>query len=445
MSRSNELFLFSAAYMLHVVHLARLVLHMSTIRMLLSDSTLNNVPAQIKRINDTKLSGFHARIGKASGNSKPRVALYLNYRLGGAKGKQRNYLLGYFGERDLKEVRKEVESLKGRIASGEDVYETKQLSIKQQFIEDHSPTVELLFSEFLERYIKVNRKDPQEVERMFEKDMLPAIGGVKLKDITRRDILSKVLDPITDRGAGTQANKTLSILKQMFDFAVERDLMQGNPISTAKKKNVGGIEKPRTRALEFEELIQVFERLPKLGVSTQVIYALKFIALTGCRPIEVTGAQWQEFDFDKMIWTIPAERVKQNKGGERIHKVPITQNMIIMLDELRASFSYLGSKYVFPSTTCTTCAVGEQPIDRHSLSRAVNRKQKQLGVPKFVPHDLRRTMATRLGDDDIGADPIVVEKILNHQLQGMQKVYNLQEYMEKRRDALESWAEKVAL
>ena len=277
---------------------------------------------------------------------------------------------------------------------------------------------------------------------MFNKDVLPGIGGVKLKDITRRDILSKVLDPITDRGAGTQANKTLSILKQMFDFAVERDLMQGNPISTAKKKNVGGIEKSRTRALAFEELIQVFERLPKLGGSTQVIYALKFIALTGCRPIEVTGAQWQEFDFDKMMWTIPAERVKQNKDGERTHKVPITQNMIVMLDELRASFSYLGSKYVFPSTTCINSRTGEQPIDRHSLSRAVNRKQKELGVPKFVPHDLRRTMATRLGDDDIGADPIVVEKILNHQLQGVQKVYSLQKYMRSRTEAMIKWSEK---
>lgn len=417
---------------------------MTTVKMLLSDSTLSNIPDQIKRINDTKLSGFHARVGKPTNTNKTaRVALYLNYRLGGAKGKQRNYHLGYYGERDLKQVRKEVESLKGRIATGEDVYVTRLQNIKQQFIEDTSPTVEALFLEFYTRFIKVHRKDPVEVERMFNKDVLPAIGGIKLKDITRRDILSKVLDPITDRGAGTQANKTLSILKQMFDFAVERDLMQGNPISTAKKKNVGGIEKPRTRALEFEELIQVFERLPKLGVSSQVIYALKFIALTGCRPIEVTGAQWHEFDFEKMLWIIPAERVKQNKGGDRIHKVPITQNMIIMLDELRASFSYLGSKFVFPSTTCFQSEPGKQPIDRHSLSRAVNRKLKELGVAKFVPHDLRRTMATRLGDEDIGTDPIVVEKILNHQLQGMQKVYNLQEYMEQRRRVLKEWSEKL--
>jgi hypothetical protein len=51
-------------------------------------------------------------------------------------------------------------------------------------------------------------------------------------------------------------------------------------------------------------------------------------------------------------------------------------------------------------------------------------------------------VSTKLGDD-IGTDPIVIEKIPNHQLQGVQGVYNMQEYMEKRRKALEKWGEKV--
>lgn len=422
-----------------------MVLHLSTVKLLISDTSLSKVPEQIKRINDSKLSGFHARIGKVSEDNKSKIALYLNYRIGGSGGKQRNYLLGYHGERDLKEVRKEVESLKGRIAAGEDVYETKRIAQREQFIEDSSPTLSKLANEFLTRYIDVNRKDPKEVRRMFDKDVLPTIGEMKLKDITRRDVIENVLDPITDRSSGTQANKTLSILKQMFDFGVDRDLLHGNPITTVKKKNIGGFEKSRNRALTFDELVQVFERLPKLGVSPQVIYALEFIALTGCRPIEVTGARWSEFDFKAMLWTIPSERVKQKKGGDRIHNVPVTQNMIVMLDELRSAFNYLNSNYVFPSTTCINCAPGQQPIDRHSLSRAVNRKLDRLGVPKFVPHDLRRTLATRLGDSDIGADPIVVEKILNHQLQGVQKVYNLQDYMNERVAALTTWAQKLTI
>jgi len=119
--------------------------------------------------------------------------------------------------------------------------------------------------------------------------------------------------------------------------------------------------------------------------------------------------------------------------------------MVILLDELRSAFGYLNSKYVFPSTTTNKSGPGEQPIDRHSLSRSISRKLEQLGVPKFVPHDLRRTVATHLGDTDIGTDPIVIEKILNHQLQGVQGVYNMQEYMGKRRKALEKWGEKVII
>ena len=110
-----------------------------------------------------------------------------------------------------------------------------------------------------------------------------------------------------------------------------------------------------------------------------------------------------------------------------------------------AAFGYLNSKYVFPSTTTNKSGPGEQPIDRHSLSRSISRKLGQLRVPKFVPHDLRRTVATRLGDADIGADPLVIEKILNHQLQGAQGVYNMQKYMEARRKALEEWGGKITL
>ena len=88
----------------------------------------------------------------------------------------------------------------------------------------------------------------------------------------------------------------------------------------------------------------------------------------------MTGAQWSEFDLKKMYGLfLPASKTKQRWGANP--QSVITQNMIIMLDELRASFGYLGSKYVFPSTTCINCAP-EQPIDRHSLSRAVNRKQR---------------------------------------------------------------------
>jgi integrase len=55
--------------------------------------------------------------------------------------------------------------------------------------------------------------------------------------------------------------------------------------------------------------------------------ALEFLILTAARPGEVRGATWSEFDFDKKLWTIPAERMKE----DRIHRVPLSGMAIALL------------------------------------------------------------------------------------------------------------------
>ena len=64
-----------------------------------------------------------------------------------------------------------------------------------------------------------------------------------------------------------------------------------------------------------------------------------------------------------------------------------------------------------------------------------------MGLEKFTPHDLRRTVQTQLAA--MGIDAVVIEKILNHQLQGMMRVYNQYDYMKERDFALEAWAQKL--
>ena len=50
--------------------------------------------------------------------------------------------------------------------------------------------------------------------------------------------------------------------------------------------------------------------------------------------------------------------------------------------------------------------------------------------PPFTPHDIRRTVATRL--NDAGIAPHIVEKMLNHHLQGVMRVYNKAQYEDER-------------
>ena len=58
-----------------------------------------------------------------------------------------------------------------------------------------------------------------EDERLLNQDVIPAWGKRKAKSITRRDVIL-LLDEIVDRGAPIQANRTLAVVRKMFNFAM---------------------------------------------------------------------------------------------------------------------------------------------------------------------------------------------------------------------------------
>src|SRR5262249_46513951 len=70
--------------------------------------------------------------------------------------------------------------------------------------------------------------------------------------------------------------------------------------------------------------------------------ALEFIALTASRQNEALGATWAEIDFDKGIWTVPAERMKKR----RAHIVPLSERVV----ELLKGLPRLGD-FIFPGVS----------------------------------------------------------------------------------------------
>lgn len=62
--------------------------------------------------------------------------------------------------------------------------------------------------------------------------------------------------------------------------------------------------------------------------------ALKLMLLTAARRGEVMGAKWEEFDFEKNIWTIPFERVKRAKTSRNIkpHLVPLSPQALTVIE-----------------------------------------------------------------------------------------------------------------
>lgn len=85
------------------------------------------------------------------------------------------------------------------------------------------------------------------------------------------------------------------------------------------------------------------------------------------------------------------------------------------------------------------------PLDEGSVSHAVLRAAQRLGFEDIRTHDLRRTCATYMTSEGIGATRDTVARILNHvsAVGGVTAIYDRNAYAKEKRAALQAWAERL--
>ncbi|MEM0909825.1 MAG: tyrosine-type recombinase/integrase [Pseudomonadota bacterium] len=378
--------------------------------------------------------GFGVRIS-------PKGKVSFQYRFRFNRKKQR-LKLGEYPNISIKEARQKLADAVVKLDNGINPAET--------ISETNQPdNVTSLVNDFM-AHLEATRKRPEEAQRSFDKDIIPTIGKVKLSDLNgditkaKRLIISRCLNPIKKRNSPVQANKTLSLLKQCFSYGVDNGYLSFNPIYDVKRHNIGGQEVPKKRSLSLEE-IKTFmvwiAQNPRADFKTVACY--KLLLLTGCRVGEMTLAMWDHIDFDAGIWTFPEDNTKSHKGKEKKHTVPLNEHIIAILNGLKEEYAHLESSYVFPATR--NGRLGHEPVTVRSVAQFLNKKfkledkTKRIPVEKFTPHDLRRTVRTQLSAMGVSAN--VVKKIANHELDGMDKIYNQHDYFSERKKALTEWAQ----
>ena len=302
-----------------------------------------------------------------------------------------------------------------------------------------APTVAQLVDYYIEHYAKRQKKSWAEDERLLKKDVIPHIGQVKARAVRRRDIIDLV-EEIADRGAPVSANRTLAVLSRMFNFAVEREILEATPAAGIRRVHK---EHGRQRVLSEEEIRTFWTNLPKAKMSAGIKLALPLMLVTGQRRVEVVEAAWDEFDLSANWWTIPAARAKNGLA----HRVPLSPFALELLGRVKALSA--DSPYLFPSPRKVIPEATQQqpdgaaerprPITVRALTRAVDRNIKTLGVADFTPHDLRRTVASHMAG--IGIPRLVIAKLLNHVETGITAVYDRHGYDTEKREALERWAD----
>ncbi|MEZ2742195.1 tyrosine-type recombinase/integrase [Paenalcaligenes hominis] len=317
------------------------------------------------------------------------------------------------------------------------------LILKKQAQYSSLYSVNDLFDDWHEGNIK-RLKHHQIPFRVYKKDIAPIIGEMQPSAVTGRDI-KQILKNITDSNRPTIANDALLYCKQLFNHAIKLDLIVHNPAFAFSVDDAGGVEKSRSRALDFDEVTQVFKKFREEPDSfTRDNYlACALLVLLGVRKGELTEAKWSEFDRRKKTWYLPSER---SKSGVAID-IPLPDLALQWLDELKVrSF---GSDYVFPNRRSSKVPhMGKDTLNRaiaklfgREPGRAIQPENKMGDIEYFTVHDLRRTCRSLLAA--LGVPGHVAERCLNHKLKGVEGIYNRHDYFEERKEALELLAKKL--
>jgi len=126
-------------------------------------------------------------------------------------------------------------------------------------------TVAAAVGEFLAKHARANgRRSGDEVERLFEKHVLPAWGQRQIADITKKDVLARLDEIAAD--TPVQANRVLANIRKMFNWAIGRDIIQVNP---AFKVAAPGKETARDRTLSHDEIRAFWAAARSLGCLTR--------------------------------------------------------------------------------------------------------------------------------------------------------------------------------
>ena len=397
-----------------------------------TDRQILNLKPRAQRYEVFEDRGFGIRIAPSG-----RKTFIYFYRMPG-ESKKRRLTIGSYPAMSLAEAHRRYAEAREMVTRGID---PGAKAVVERSEDRKAPKLATLANEYLEKWAKPRKRSWREDKRILEKDVLPIWGQRKAKDITRRDVI-RLLDDIVDRGAPIMANRTLAVIRRMFNFAISRDIVLVSPCLAVRAP---APEKSRDRVLTMDEIRALWHGLEgeaMSGVSEGIKVALKLELVTGQRKSEVVSAAWEEVDIENRWWTIPAEKtmlrlthnVENGLAKNKLaHRVPLSLIAVELLQRIKAVSG--DSPWLFPSPR------GNKPITPEAVNHALRLRQESLGIA-FVPHDLRRTAATNMAS--MGISSSIIGKILNHKDRTVLAIhYNHYDYDREKRQAMETWGRKL--
>ncbi len=257
-------------------------------------------------------------------------------------------------------------------------------------------------------------------------DLASPLTNRPIKEITSAEIL-QLLQKIEKSGRRDTARRLRGVIGSVFRMAIVTLRAETDPTLALQ----GALQPPkangRAAIIDEKKFGQLLVAIDEYDGWPTLKAALQFLALTCVRPGEVRGATRDEFDRERAVWRIPAERMKMRAP----HDVPLSKQALRVLEEVWPLSEHSG--LVFPSIRST-----KRPLSENAMNAALRR----MGYSKdeVTAHGFRVTASTFLNVRHY--DPDVIEAVLAHQDKNtIRRTYNRATYWEQRLVLMQEWGD----
>lgn len=338
-------------------------------------------------------------------------------------GKEKHMAFGVYPDVDLASARAKRDEARRSVANDGDPVEERR--IKKRAALD-------TFAACGERYLlTLTRHSSATLSKakwLLSDYLNPRLGAMPIAKISVPEII-QALRAIESTGKLETTHRAQNLASRIFRFALAEGVpgLLTNPaadVTMALKPLTNDHHAAITDPEEFGTLLRAIEGAPGCRSTCMALRILPHVFL---RQGELRGGRWDEIDWDKAEWRIPAERMKMR----RPHVVPLSTQVLSMLKAQRIVTG--SSAFLFP-----TPRAGDKPINQNVLGW----KLVSLGYPseRHVPHGFRVSASTLL--HELGFDSRDVELQLAH-MDGnrVRGIYNRSERLPERRRMMQAWSD----
>lgn len=343
--------------------------------------------------------------------------------------KQRTLAFGAWPEVSLADAREQLAEARKVIAAGLDPSHENKLEMARERLSEEN-SFKLVAEEWVAKNVREGMADVtlSKIRWLLAK-AYPRIGNRPIAKITPQEVLT-VLRSVEATGRYESARRMRSVFSRVFRYAIATTRAERDPASDLR----GALTVPKAKHLAAittskgaGELMRAIEGYSGHAIT---LYGLRLSAHLFVRPGELRHAEWTEFDFDRAVWDVPAEKMKMR----RPHRVPLSRQVIGLFEELHA-LTGLG-RYCFPSFRS-----GRRPMSENTVNAAL----RALG---FGPEDMTahgfRAMAATLLNETGKFNPDAIERQLAHmEGNGVRRAYTRGEYWDERVRMMQFWSDEL--